>query len=242
MITTNKTYAISALIDNVPVPAATHSYTPTPHRQLVGEVMKAFDSYGFTLKDPVHAIHKKKSRFHTVFDVVSSALPERLDLSWQVGLINSYDQSKAIHIVFGGRVFVCANGMVIADYKLKTRHTTHVWDRIPDLISAAASRFDRSIHEANARHQLLMDTRIGSRASMDAFAVEVCRRNLLPVTKAVEFADEIHNPSFNYEVKEDTLWNVHNAFTHMAKGFDPSTFANKVVKFDRLLDGVFLSA
>jgi hypothetical protein len=72
--------------------------------------------------------------------------------------------------------------------------------------------------------------------------MEVCRRGLLPESKALAYADEIHKPSFDYEVKENTLWNMHNAYTHCAKGMEAGDFARRVLSFDKFLDETFVTA
>ena len=80
------------------------------------------------------------------------------------------------------------------------------------------------------------------RKLIDAFAMEVCRRGLLPESKALVYANEIHEPSFDYEVKENTLWNIHNAYTHTAKGMEAGDFARRVIAFDKLLDETFVTS
>jgi hypothetical protein len=239
MLSLNTAYLSSNAIDSVPVPSPTRVYEPVPHRQLMHMVMSAFAGGGFAIDKPMHQIHKKKPRFASTFTISGGGLPNDRSLDWSVGIINTYDQYRAIHILFGGTVFICSNGLIVADHKLTTRHTTNVWRRLPDLIGRAVDAFGETIVEANRRHDRMRETRINDRRAIDAFALEVCRRNLLPITKAVEYADEIHKPSFNYEVPEDSLWNVHNAYTHMAKGMEAGAFSRRMIAFDKLLDQTF---
>jgi len=241
MIFRNNSYLTLGAIDAIPVPAPTHSYTPVPHRDLMHRVMSAFIDQGFDIDKPYHQIHRKKPRFVSTFSVSGGGLPQDSDLSWMVGVMNSYDMYRSVTLLFGGHVFVCGNGMIVADHKLKTRHTLNVWDRIPNLIAEAADAFGDTIVEAQRRNDALREIVVDDRRAIDAFAVEVCRRNLLPPTKAVAYADEIHNPSFDYKVKENTLWNIHNAYTHTAKGMEAGDFARRVIAFDKLLDETFVS-
>lgn len=242
MLSLNTAYVSSNAIDNIAVPVATPSYTPVPHRNLMHMVMSAFTANGFDIDKPSHQIHKKKPRFVSTFSVSGGGLPKDKALDWQVGVMNSYDQSRSVTLLFGGRVFVCSNGMIIADHKLRTRHTTHVWDRIPDLIATSVYVFGDTIHRAQLRNDRLREIVVDDRKLIDAFAMEVCRRGLLPESKALSYAEEIHEPSFDYEVKPNTLWNIHNAYTHTAKGMEAGDFARRVIQFDKLLDETFVTA
>lgn len=242
MISLNKSYISSNAIDNIPVPSPTASYTPVPHRHLMHSIMSAFTSQGFDIDKPSHQIHKRKHRFVSMFSVSGGGLPQDKALDWMVGVMNSYDMSRSVTLLFGARVFVCSNGAIVADHKLKTRHTLNVWDRIPNLIAESVDVFGDTIAKAQQRNDKLREIRVNDRRVIDAFAVEVARRGLLPETKAVAYADEVHNPSFDYGVKENTLWNIHNAYTHTAKGMEAGDFARRVIQFDKLLDETFVTA
>jgi hypothetical protein len=242
MLSLNTAYLSSNAIDSVPLPVNTPSYTAVPHRQLMHQVMSAFTSNGFDIDKPSHQIHKKKPRFVSTFSVTGGGLPKDSALKWMVGAMNSYDMSRSVTLLFGAEIRVCTNGAIYADYRLKTRHTLNVWDRIPDLIDRSVDVFGETICKAQQRNDRLREIVVDDRRMIDAFAMEVARRGLLPETKAVAYADEIHNPSFDYEVKENTLWNIHNAYTHTAKGMEAGDFARRVIQFDKLLDETFVTA
>lgn len=242
MISLNKSYISSNAIDNIPVPSPTASYTPVQHRQLMHGVMSAFTSQGFDIDKPTHQIHRKKPRFVSIFSVGGGGLPVDKALRWMVGVMNSYDMSRSVTLLFGAEVRVCTNGAIVADHKLKTRHTLNVWDRIPDLIAESVDVFGDTIVEAQRRNDTLREIVVDDRKLIDAFAVEVCRRGLLSPTKAVDYANEIHDPSFDYEVKPNSLWSIHNAYTHCAKGMEAGDFARRAIQFDKLLDETFVTA
>lgn len=239
MLSLNKSYISSNAIDNMPIPAATASYMPVPHRNLMHMVTSAFTSQGFDVDRPQHQIHRKKPRFASTFSVSGGGLPGDKAFDWMVGVLNSYDQSRSVSILFGARVFVCSNGMIICERQLKTRHTINVWDRIPSLVGQAVLAFGDTIIKAQRRNDRLREVKVDDRRAIDSFALDVCRLGLLPETKAVAYANEIHNPSFDYGTHETTLWNIHNAYTHTAKGMEPGDFARRVLKFDNLLNGTF---
>ena len=242
MISLNKSYISSNAIDNIPVPSPTASYTPVQHRQLMHGVMSAFTSQGFDIDKPTHQIHRKKPRFVSIFSVGGGGLPVDKALRWMVGVMNSYDMSRSVTLLFGSEVWVCTNGAIIADHRLKTRHTMNVWDRIPGLIDQSVEVFGETIVAAQQRNDRLREIVVDDRKLIDAFAIEVARRKLLPSGKALEYADEIHDPSFDYGIKENSLWSIHNAYTHCAKGMEAGEFARKVIQFDKLLDETFVTA
>ena len=242
MLTLNASYKSSPLIDSVPVPLGNDSYTSVAHRDLIHLLTGTFVEQGYDLERPQHQIHKKFPRFASVFSVSGNGLPKDVALDWMVGVLNSYDKSRSVTLLFGARVFVCSNGMVVADHKIRTRHTLNVWDRLPLMIAQAVGVFGSTVEAANKRNNRLKEFLVPSSRDIDAFAVEVCRKGLLPASKAVEYANEIQKPSYDYGVPVNSAWNIHNAFTHISKGVEPGTFSHNMIGFDKLLDRVFIDA
>lgn len=218
----------------VPVPAATSSYCPVPQLDLLGEVTMSFRDRGYQIGTMTHKVHRNKPIFISQFDIVNEGMPESGRMKWSVALINSYNKAKAIRLVFGGHVFVCSNGMIVADHILRTKHTTNVWDRLPSLIDHAVGAYEQEVAKA-ARFYNSLRTQFTDGDRLASFAVNLARTNVLPKAKVMDFYDEAVKPSFEYETPEWCLYNVHAAYTHLAKEFNPMVRPNRVLQFEKAL-------
>ena len=233
-----KTWQNISDIYNYPMPAATQSYAPVHQGELFTQVKDAFYSEGYRIGTESHQVHHVQPVFISKVDIEAElggpSLPENTRMNWSVAVINSYNKTKAVRLVFGGTVFACLNGMIVADHILRTKHTTNVWDRLPDLIGKAVSAFGNQIDRAgefysNLRNQHTDPDRLA------AFAVRLAQEDILPKAKVMDFFDEAANPSFMYETDKWCLYNVHAAYTHLAKEFNPIIRPNRVLKFERAL-------
>lgn len=225
-------------ISSYPLPASTDSYQPVDQLALFTEIKNAFYNAGYRLGTETHQIHRKMPIFISKIDIEaelgSSPLPEAERMKWSCAGINSYNKTKAIRLVFGGDVFACMNGMIVADHILRTKHTTNVWERLPDLIQQAVSAFGNQIARAGEFYENLRSSHTDG-DKLAAFAVNLAQHDILPKAKVMDFYDEAVNPSFMYETDKWSLYNVHAAYTHLAKEFNPLVRPRRVLAFESAL-------
>lgn len=233
--TPRKTYRDIKDIASIPVPQPTETYCPVAQVDLWDSVKSAFKTYGYRMDNDLHQVHRKKPLFVSSMDVHHDALPDTGgSVKWTVAVMNSYDKSCSARIIFGGRVFVCSNGLIIADRVLRTKHTTHVWDRLPNLIANAADAFEAEIKKYQQEQDALKEVCV-STESLSVFTVEIARRGILPKSRMLDFYEEVTNPSFDYGTKSLCLWNFQAAFTHLAKQMNPVERPRAVMAFDKAL-------
>lgn len=232
--TPRKTYRDITDVASIPVPAATDSYCPVSQADFWHATQNAFKVYGFRMDNPHHQVHRKRPLFVSTMDIHHDRLPNNAGVTWTVALMNSYDKSCANRIIFGGTVFVCTNGLIVGDHVLSTKHTTHVWNRLPDLIAKAVDSFEGEVLEYQAQQDRLKD-KVISTSSLAEFTVEIARRNILPKSKMLDFYEESCNPTYDYKTPALCLWNLQAAFTHLAKGMNPVERPTAVLEFDRAL-------
>lgn len=233
-----KTWQTIADINSYPMPVSTASYTPVNQATLFDHVKQAFWGNGYRIGAESHQIHHKKPVFISKVDIEaevgSSSLPENQRMNWSVAIINSYDKSKAVRLVFGGTVFACTNGMIVADHILRTKHTTNVWDRLPDLVSRSVSAFGNEVSRAGEFYESLRAVHT-DQDRLASFAVRLAQQGILPKASVMDFYDEAVTPSFMYETDKWCLYNVHAAFTHLAKDFNPIIRPRRVLAFEAAL-------
>jgi hypothetical protein len=228
------TYRTLADITKIPVPASTDTYTPVPQHTLVRTVADTFEKAGYIVKSEAHQVHRKRPLFISTMDIGIPDLQEDPRLKWTVGVMNSYDKTMANRLIFGGHVFACTNGLVISDHVLSTKHTTHVWDRLPSLINAAVRDFEGEVNQFYKREEVLME-RSTDETSLAYFTMQLARRGILPKSKATDFYEESITPSFDYQTPGLCLWNLQAAYTHLAKEMNPVERPQRILSFDKAL-------
>lgn len=223
-------------ITKYPLPASTDSYQPVHQAALFDEVKRAFYGNGYRLGTESHEIHRKKPIFISQVDIEaevgSPSMPETQRMNWSVAVINSYDKSKAVRLVFGGKVFVCSNGMVVADHILRTKHTTNVWERLPELINRSVNAFGNEVARAGEFYESIRRNYTDA-DRLAAFTVRLAQQDILPKASMLDFYNEAVDPSFMYETDKWCLYNVHAAYTHLAKDFNPIVRPRRVLAFEK---------
>ena len=234
------TYRSLGNLASIPFPAPTASYTPVPQEDLWNLTVRQFENRGYTVSKESHVVHHSKPIFVSNMTVSKPTITNP-EMEWTCALVNSYNMTRPASILFGGRVFACSNGLMVADHILKTKHTTHVWDRLPGMISAAVNSFEEEVTNASIFYNGLRQ-QFTNEQQLSTFAVNLGRVGLLPKSSVVDFVDEAINPSFDYDSKQMCLWNVHNAYTHLAKEFTITERPQRVMNFEKQLKAAYLLA
>jgi len=233
------TYLTLSDLKSIPVPAQTDSYTPVAQADLWDTVCETFQGGGYTLSNEQHMVHRKRPVFVSKIDVEASWLSDLGGtVKWTIATMNSYDKSKSARIIFGGTVGICTNGLIIADHILKTKHTTHVWDRLPDLIFNAYDQFaDECSRYISRQNQLKQETTTVK--DLAHFTMTIANKGILPKSQVVDFYEEVVKPSYDYQTPDLCLWNMQAAYTHLAKEWNPMERPQRVLAFDRALNHAY---
>jgi hypothetical protein len=240
--TPRKTYRDIKDIGAIPVPLPTDSYCPVPQTELWDSVCKMFGQFGYDMDNELHQVHRKRPLFVSSIDVHHRNLPDTNgSVKWTIAVMNSYDKTCSARIIFGGKVFVCSNGLIVADHVLRTKHTTHVWERLPVLIHAAVEAFEGEVNRYQHDQNLLKETII-SGANLSQFTVTLAQKGILPKSQMLDFYEESVTPSFDYQTEPMCLWNLQAAYTHLAKTMNPVERPRRVMAFDRLLKETYALA
>lgn len=220
----------------IPVPVATPTYQPVPQAELWERVIDNVRSFGYDIVRETHQMHRKNPWFISKVSLRNpNALRNSEEIGWEIGVINSYDGSKAVRLLFGGNVFACTNGLIVADHILRTKHTSGVWNRLPAMLTQTINRFEVEVNKAAYFYDRIKEVTF-NRANLSDFAVRLGQQGLLPRAKVVDLVEESMTPSFGYDTRErPVLWNVHNAYTHLAKEWNPVEAPRKIMGMERTM-------
>lgn len=232
----NKSFRTITDLATIPVPEATPTYQPVPQAELWDRVIDNVKQFGYDIVRETHQVHRKKSWFISKVSLRNpSSLRSSDEIEWEIAAINSYDCSKAVCLLFGGSVFACTNGLIVAQHVLRTKHTTGVWNRLPAMLTMTINRFEVEINKAAYFYDRLKEIPF-TRSNLSEFSVRLAQQGLLPKAKVVDLVEESMTPSFGYDTRErQVLWNVHNAYTHLAKDMNPVEAPRKIMGMERMM-------
>ena len=95
-------------LTDLPTPAATDTWKPVPHWELVASLAVGLAHQGITIAREQYATSHRDARLFGVLDLLIPDVAEP-DYGMSLGLRGSNDKSLAIQAVAGARVFVCDN-------------------------------------------------------------------------------------------------------------------------------------
>ena len=115
-----------------PTPAATETWQPIPHIDLLNSVGETLERSGMTIVNEAHGLSKDGDRYFGMLQVMNGNNPE--DYAMIVGVRNSHDKSFPAALALGAGVFVCDNLSFSGEVKLARRHTRNILRDLPGLV------------------------------------------------------------------------------------------------------------
>lgn len=217
----------------VATPAATRTWFPIGHLQVLEIVEEKLAEGGFRIERERLALSRGDARFFGTLDLASTVAP---GVTLAVGIRNSIDKSLPIGFAAGARVFVCDNLAFRSEITIARKHTRFGSDRYAEALCRAVgglAQFKEAEGARIRRFQLTDVTDIEAESLMlRAYECDVVSHRLLPRVIA-----EWRQPSFE-EFQPRTLWSLLNAFTTVLgerQKSNPQQFAHLTIRLQDLL-------
>ena len=230
-----------SMIQNLPLPAATQTWCPVSHEDFDGAVRDGMDRAGVVIHDSDYGVSRMDDDgyrhrlffVHTTYDELQDGGRVRMC----VGGRNSTDQSFAAGMVFGQRVFVCDNLALSGEFTFKRKHTAHIMQDLPGLISQGFERY--FVEKVNAAKivERFQNAHISDRAAKAAIH-DACAAGVAGWTKAPLIYREYKSPTFEHEAP-DTVWMLQQAVTQIHKSYNIMTAADRSLKLHTQLVRAF---
>jgi hypothetical protein len=195
----------------VETPAATKSFKPVPHIELVETLEQALAASRIAIRKEQFALRRDGS---TLFGMLQLAYEDTPDGMAALGLRTANNRTMSIQICAGLSVFVCDNMVFRGDLiALNRKHTAglHLRTEMNHAVLRFRDHFGRLTEEiASLKDRNLSDT--------DAKAVihDVFVRGIMPIRLLPEVSSLYFEP-FVDEFQARNAWSLHNAFTAAAK-------------------------
>jgi len=213
----------------VPLPVKTASYTPVPHKEYVNDILEAADKKGFSLVRSNYSSSREGN-------IMSGRLVFTGDVSgmdMMVGIVNSYDKSKVAMIGIGSQVIICENGLLIADYTMKRKHTTNVWSDLSPMISESIAALYDEYTKATKYRELFSAMSLPKRQQAEMLGRIFVEEEIVTPTMANIVRQEITSSKL---FPDDTVWSFYNHVTHGLKQSHPSDYIDRHVEFHKFMD------
>ncbi len=107
----------------VPTPAATASWKPVPHVEVIDAVTDVVKAHNWQILDEQYGLARDGQR---MFGVIRINRTSSAEWSRCIGIRNSHDRTIAVGLAAGLNVQVCANLMFGGSTVLKRRHTSRI--------------------------------------------------------------------------------------------------------------------
>ena len=221
----------SEQLAGVQTPEGTNSHTPIPHHHLVKMTREALDIAGLEVTEEEHALARGGLRYFGGFALKGTDVTGE-DRQIVLGLRNAHDKSFAASIAVGNKMMVCDNLCFSSDIKLARRHTTHILEDLPRVLSSAVARVTSHWQDMSKRISADQQTEVRDAAAM---IVQLVDSKAFPARDIYKAVEEFRNPRHE-EFKGGSLWSLYNSVTENLKGSNINLLADRTMRMQSVFD------
>lgn len=218
----------------VATPEGTESFRPIAHHALVEQVVDRFAGLGWTIEEEKHAVFRQGARYFGTFKL-GGALAKQ-DYQMMIGLRNSHDMSHAAGIAVGASVFVCDNGSFSGEVTLFRKHTSRLFDDLPQVIAKAISKTKIMGEHQDKRFALYKGREITASEAHD-LVIRALDRGVVPARFVPKVLKGYRHPRHE-DFKPNTAWSLFNAFTETLKDASPIELPSRTMRLHNLMDEI----
>lgn len=222
-------------VQQVVTPAATDSWQPIAHAELIEQTVDRFAGFGWSIAKQEHALFRDGARYFGVFDLEGFGLDGR-EYTLAVGLSNSHDRSIAAKLAVGSRVFVCDNLAFSGEVQVSRKHTTHLFRSLPQVIATAVSKVAALKATQDARIAAYQNAGLDD-ARMHDLLVRAMDRNVIPSRSLPHVLHEWRRPR-HPEFAPRNVWSAFNGFTEVLKGTSAVELPSRTMRLHELCDRI----
>ena len=199
-------------------PPPTGTWRPIAHGDLIHAIDRQLLVRGISIRDEKFAIQRAGARLFAVLDL---SIETSGEFCAAMGVRTANDQSMALEIAVGVKVFVCDNLAFSGDLIALRRKHTAKFDLNAD-ISRAIDRYQGHLLSLQQKIAAVREDVIGDEEAK-SLIFEAFRFEILPIRYFRRVADTYFNPAPDMtDVQPRTMWGLHNAFTRSVRDMAPA--------------------
>ena len=220
-------------------PKATISYSPVPNVQLLENIQRNIEGRGLTIKgaDMKTAAHGQQF----MGTIQLGGTTDDAELGMQLGFRNSYNKSFAVGFGIGAEVFICSNGMFLADVKAVRKHTSMVWRDISSILSYQLDEVEDTFTQLLNDSEDMKYTYLSQEQVQEiVWKLWVEEKVLTGQQMNILKKEMFYSENFKmYDPKQEmglpTAWNMYNNVTQALKVSHPSKYFKDHEKTHQLI-------
>ena len=139
--------------------------------------------------------------------------------------------------MFGGAsIFICSNLQAFATYAIKTKHTTNIFDRLPNLFSSGLKEIeiDAKVNEERIDH--FKNFEIDDDAQIHDWLIQSMDQKILLPTHLPTVLGDWRKPRHE-EFEPRTMWSFNNCYTESFKQFNnPEHLNSRSINLTKVMD------
>ena len=199
----------------VPTPAATASWKPVPHSEVIDAVTDVVKAHRWTILEEQYGLARDGQR---MFGMIRINKSSSMEWSRCIGIRNSHDRTIAVGLAAGLTVCCCSNMCFGGSTVLKRRHTSRI--ELNGLVLEAVNALELEfLTLENVAEELKIDELNDD--EVRASLVVAAERQAIPSCDILTVWKEFKHPRHE-EFSEPTRWSLLNAFTETAKKYSPA--------------------
>lgn len=209
---------------DVPVPSATSTYTPVPHRTIVENVNNVLQTYNIGIAKREYKTNREGTQAVGLLDLDKSTKT----FGYRLVFRNSYDKSMAVAFSASVQVLACSNGMMVGNqiHGFRRKHTGRVDVELQTFINSSIKDFSvlgkRVLEDAEKMKQVQIDRRIAAELCGKMFV----EQEIINTVQLNILKKEIYDPSYP-DFQEMNLWSFYNWTTHALKSSHPTEYMER---------------
>ena len=226
----------------LPLPTATETWQPVSHEAFDTLVRSTIEDAGIEVKQVEYGLSKPTAEgfrhrlfgiYHTKYDILPG------EARATIGFRNSTDQSLSAGIVFGSVVFVCDNRAFAGQFVIKRRHTKRILDALPRLVRQGIGQFGGQVEAQQHLFECLKQVEIANSHANDLL-VRAAAAGVISYAGIRKVRHQWLAPAHE-AFKARTGWSLYNAFTEVAKEYEPVSHSQRTLVLTGLFRREFLN-
>ena len=207
---------------DVTMPAATKSYSPVSHKQIIEGIKENVDKAGLQIVGTQYQTNHNGEELIGLIDLNNDSKI----FNYRLAFRNSYDKTMSIAFVAGTSVMICSNGMVLGETQFIRKHTGAVAQELNDKIQRVVGDLGEVLQKAELHAEQMKNidlnpTQIAELCGRWFMEQEIIRSSQLNIIK-----EQLKKPD-HQEFADPTLWSLYNHTTHALKKTAPYEYMNK---------------
>jgi hypothetical protein len=224
-------YAVEeSAVRAVSTPPPLGAHVPIAHATVFDAVRDQLADMNERFESTTHGLYRGGNRYIGLGLLEG---PRRWGRDTVVGWFNSHDKSKAVTLLFGERVFVCFNLLLMAEVRLARKHTRYVARDLPELVANGLSQLDHVRAVQNARYDAYTDKLLSPQVGHDLI-IRLLDESVFSASRIPRILEEWRAPSFREHRDDQSLMRLHNAITYHTTGI--RTLARRHAKMQHAMD------